>query len=689
MGIRIGIDSGGTFTDLIAIDDSTGQIYANKVPSTPSQPLVALRNIVRGTPILPDDVSRLVLGTTVATNAIIQRQGARVLFLTTEGIEDVLMIQTANRPRNYDLLWRRPVPFVRRRWCLGVKERVDHTGRVIVPLTEEALDSLSSKIDELIDREGIQAIAICLLFSYINPTHEQRLAEFVSQRFPQLPLSVSHRLAPIWREYERSNTVVADAFVKPLMNSYIAGAQQAFGSLTLAGAHCIMKSNGGMTLLDVVTERPLDTLLSGLVAGVIAGQFFGKLVGDDNLITFDMGGTSCDVGLVQDGAPKFTTQFDVEWGLPISNPVVDVRTVGAGGGSIGWVDRGGFMRVGPQSAGAEPGPAAYGAGGDQATVTDANLVLGRLNPDYFLGGEMKLSLPRAEAAIERLADRTRLSQAQLSMREAALAIVRVVNDNMASTIRLITVEKGVDPRGFTLVAFGGAGPLHACSVARELQIRRILVPVHPGQCSAFGTLIADVRIDRVWTHDYRSDELDIGAVAGAFQRMVEDALSELRRSGFEGQPTIKRYISMRYLEQNYEEDILLVDGPITEETVAQAYEQFHERHNLFYGYSFPGEIMELVHFKVTALGAVPAVRLPRLETGSDAAPSAMRLVYLNDPGVPLECPVFRRTQLKARAHLRGPAIIEEESSTTLVEPEFDLEVDPYGNLIIYQREESQ
>jgi len=682
MGIRIGIDSGGTFTDLIAIDDETRQIYANKVPSTPSEPLIALRNIVAGTPISPQEVTRLILGTTVATNAIIQRQGAKVLFLATKGTEDMLIIQTANRPRNYDLLWRRPIPFVKRRCCLGVRERIDHNGKVIIPLTEEALEALAQEMEVVIRRDGIQAVAICLLFSYINPAHEQQLSEYLGRRFPQLPLSVSHRLAPIWREYERANTTVADAFVKPLMTEYIAGAQKAFRSLAVGGAHCLMKSNGGMALLDVVPERPLDTLLSGLVAGVIAGQFFGGLAGESNLTTFDMGGTSCDVGLVVDGSPKYTTRFDVEWGLPISNPVVDVRTVGAGGGSIGWVDRGGFLRVGPQSAGAEPGPACYGAGGQQPTVTDANLVLGRLNPDYFLGGKMKLSVTRAEEAIGRLAQETKLGA-----RQTALAILQVVNDNMASTIRLITVEKGIDPRGFALVAFGGAGALHACSVARELQIPRIVVPIYPGQCSAFGTLIADVRIDRVWTHDYRSDQLDIDAVAAAFDRMVEGAVAELRRSGFEDLPEIRRYISMRYLEQNYEEDILLAGGLITPETVQQAYEQFHDRHCRFYGYSFPDEVMELVHFKVTALGAVPAVQLPQLASDGGGTVSARkRRVYLSDPTVPVECPVFRRSQLKAHSRLQGPAVIEEEASTTLVEPDFDLEVDSYGNLILTQRE---
>ncbi len=681
MAIKIGIDSGGTFTDLIAIDDQTQRIHANKVPSTPTDPLTALHNIIESSAIPADAVSSLVLATTVATNAIIERRGARVIFITTKGFEDVLIIQTANRPQNYNLLWRRPVPFVKRRWSLGIQERIDHLGNIVVPLTDEAMEELARQMEAVIEREGIQAAAISLLFSYINPTHERQLSEFLSRRFPELPLSVSHKLAPIWREYERANTIVADAFVKPLMTRYVSGAQRAFRSLGVSGAHCLMKSNGGMALLETVPERPLDTLLSGLVAGAIGGQFFGKLAGETNLLTFDMGGTSSDVALIVDGRPRYTTRFDVEWGLPIVNPTVDIRTVGAGGGSIGWVDRGGFLRVGPHSAGAEPGPACYGMGGIEPTVTDANLVLGRLNPHYFLGGKMKLFPELAEDAINRLAAKTKLS-----MLATALSMLQVVNANMASTMRLITVEKGIDPRGFALVAFGGAGPLHACAVARELQIPTIIIPVYPGQCSAFGTLISDVRIDRVWTHMYRSDRLNLEALVAAFDHMVADAREALRKSGFQGDPTIQRYVSMRYLEQNYEEDIPLADGPITRATIERAYRDFHRRHELFYGYAFPEEILELVHFKVTAIGPTPSIRLPPLRSDGPSVPTATRQVYFGDTEKPLECPIFHRSALRAHCALRGPTVIEEEASTSLLEPDYGLKVDTYGNLILTGRD---
>ncbi len=679
MTTRIGIDSGGTFTDLIAIDELSGRVSASKTSSTPNEPLKALKEILTGTAIDPLTVTRLVLGTTITTNAIIQRRGAKVLFLGTSGIEDLLELQTSNRPRNYDLLWRRPIPFVKRRYCIGVEERISHDGNIIAPLTKPTMCKIASKIDALVKKDGINAIAISFLFSYINPTHEEIMEEYLKERFPELPLSTSHKVAPVWREYERSNTTVTDAFVKPTISKYVSDAQRAFKSIGVSGAHCLIKSNGGTTLLDLVPERPVDTLLSGLAAGVIAGRYFGSLVGEQNLVTFDMGGTSCDVGLIVNGKPGFTANFDIEWGLPISNSVVDVRTVGAGGGSIGWVDKGGFLRVGPQSAGAEPGPACYGSGTLNATVTDANLVLGRLNPDSFLGGTMKLNRALAEQSLEQLGD-----SANLSAIETAFNILQLVNDNMASTIRLITVEKGIDPRNFTLVAFGGAGSLHACSVARSLQISKVIIPIFPGQCSAFGTLIADVRIDRMWTQAYRSDNLDLSNVINAFDQMVFDVKSELTRSGHIGTPFIERFISMRYVEQNYEEDIPLIDGPITIDTIENAYRDFHARHNLFYGYSFSEEILELVHFKVVGSGPAPKIKLPEIAVSENSYHSKHRLAYLMDHELPIDCEIIERKHLTLGTHIHGPVIIEEDSSTTLVESDFEMTVDHYGNIILTQ-----
>ena len=683
MGIRVGIDTGGTFTDLVAIDEDDGTISICKEPSTPSNPMIALQRALRCSEVDLQRVVRTVVGTTVATNAILERNGARVLFLTTSGLEDVLFIQRINRPRNYDLRWQKPTALVRRRHCLGVRERINYKGQVLQPLTDEEMRRVGDQVAAVVAQEPIDALAMCLLFSYINPKHEQQLSAHLRERFPELPQSISHQLVPIWREYERGSTTVADAFVKPLIRDYAVNAERAFKDLAVGGVRCLMKSNGGMTLLDTITERPVDTLLSGLAAGAVAGNFFGQLAGYKNLITLDMGGTSCDVGLIVDGQLHYTTGFEIEWGIPVAAPMIDVATIGAGGGSIAWVDRGGFLRVGPQSAGAAPGPAAYGIGGDRPTVTDADLVLGRLNPAYFLGGQMPLYLDRAETAIGQLGKRL-----GMSVEESAGAIVRVVNDNMASTIRLLTVEKGVDPREFALVAFGGAGPLHASSLARSLQIPRVVIPVHPGLCSAFGTLIANMRVDKVWTQAYRSDDLDLSRVQTKFRAVADEAKDDLRRQGFPGEPQVLLSVSMRYLEQNYEEDISIPSPNVTAGDLQEAYQHFHDRHREFYGYAFPEETIELVHFKVSAIGLVEPPVLPRLSNKVGTPAAEVRPINV-DAGMKTGCPVYRRDQLPPQFESDGPAMIEEIDSTILVNAGDSFSVDSFGNIVVVMGEASE
>jgi N-methylhydantoinase A len=679
MGIRMGVDTGGTFTDLVAIDEEKHTLYTRKEPSTPSRPVAALQAVLENSQVDLQRGTRTVLGTTVATNAILERNGAQVLFLTTQGIEDVLFIQRINRPHNYDLRWQKPAPLVKRRHCLGVNERINYKGVVVQPLTDEELRRVGDQVEAITIQDEIEALAICLLFAYVNPEHEAKLDAYLRKRFPDLPQSVSHQLVPIWREYERSSTTVADAFVKPLIMRYVTDARCAYQNLAVSGVQCLMKSNGGMTLLDIVVDRPSDTLLSGLVAGVIAGNFFGQLTGYENLITLDLGGTSCDVGLIVDGQPRYTTGFEIEWGLPVSVPVVDVTTIGAGGGSIAWVDRGGFLRVGPQSAGADPGPAAYGAGGEQPTVTDANLVLGRLNPTYFLGGRIPLYQHKSEIAIAGLAQKL-----EMSIQESAMAIVKVVNDNMASAMRLLTVEKGIDPRNFTLVVFGGAGPLHASSLARLLQIPRIVIPIYPGLGSAFGALIADVRVDKVWTQAFRSDNLDLSRVRAKFRAMVKEAQDELRQQGYFGETQLFLSISMRYLEQNYEEDIYISSADLAEEELHQAYRRFHDRQRQFYGYAFPNETIELLHFKVSAVGPVQIPELPRLDVKAAIPKPTYRPVVLED-GLHEKCPVFHRDRLPPGFKWRNPAIIEEIDSTILIETGDTLLVDEFGNIVIESR----
>ena len=478
MVLRVGIDTGGTFTDLIGVvqneqSGASGRLVVTKRPSTPRRPEAGVFETLADSGISPGDIDSLILGSTMAINMLHTRSGARVLYLTTQGFEDVLFIQRINRRFHYDLDWVKPAPFAERRDCLGVRERISKDGDTLIPLDGQELARLRAVVAERLARGGggdrPAAIAINLLFSYVNPQHEQELAAFLQREFPDVPVSLSHAVAPIWREYERGSTTVADAYIKPHVAAFAGNLERGLRERGLAAPWALMKSNGGTMLPAAAPQQAVQLLLSGLAGGIIAGRYFGELAGTagqngtagaSKVISFDMGGTSTDVGLVIDGEYGYTTEYQVEWGIPVAAPFIDITTIGAGGGSLAWVDKGGFLKVGPQSAGADPGPACYDAGGTEATVTDANLVLGRLNPDYFLAGTMALNRERASEAVAGMG-----RQVSLETDDAALAIVQLANENMANALRLLTVERGIDPREFDLVAFGGAGPLHAVALA--------------------------------------------------------------------------------------------------------------------------------------------------------------------------------------------------------------------------------
>jgi N-methylhydantoinase A len=499
MGLRIGIDTGGTFTDLVAIEETKGNIVTAKKPSTPKDPIVGILDTLEGSDIDRELLasSQLIHGTTVLTNCLIERKGAKINLLITEGFEDVPYIQRINRKGHYDLQWDKPSPLVRRRDTYGVAERLDYNGDVVVSLTGTEIDRIIRILRKEIKKGETDAIAICLLFSYVNPLHEEAIASEISKQLSGFPVSVSFKVAPIWREYERTSTTLADAYVKPLAKTYIDNLSEGLSKQGLAGAWSVMKSNGGIMQAKSVPDYPVSILLSGPAGGVIAGKHYGDLCSFEDLITIDMGGTSTDVSLINKGRVITTTDFEIEWGLPVIVPTIEISTIGAGGGSIGWVDKGGLLHVGPESAGAEPGPASYDRGGDLPTVSDANLVLGRLNPDYFLGGQMPLKTHLAQEALGALGKKLGMNEVV-----ASFSVVEVANENMANAIRLKTIERGLDPRKFSLMAFGGAGPLHACSIARKLEIPLVVIPPHPGVFSALGLLLADLKVDKVWTKAY-------------------------------------------------------------------------------------------------------------------------------------------------------------------------------------------
>lgn len=672
--VRCGIDTGGTFTDFVGLDEASGELVASKWPSSPGNPVEAIVGVVSESGLPPESVDFLILGTTVATNALIQRKGAHVVFITTEGFEDVLYIQRMNRKYHYSYEWTKPIPFVERRDSLGVRERIDAKGEVVVPLTRKTMERLGRVVEARLAGGAPEdsAIAVSLLFSYLNPDHELQLKQFLQGRFPGVAVSVSHEVAPIWREYERGSTAVADAFVKPLLQRYVKSVRKSLQRLGIRCPWAIMKSNGGHATAKAAEGQPVNLILSGQSGGIIGGKYFGDLVGERNLITLDMGGTSCDVGVVRGGKLSYITNYELEWGLPVSAPFVDLTAIGAGGGSIAWIDKGGFLRVGPQSAGASPGPLCYGNGGTEVTVTDANLALGRLNADYFLGGRMQLDPGKSEDGLAMLG-----SQLGVSTVEAARAVIDMANENMANAIRLVSIERGLDPRDFSLVAFGGAGPLHAGGIIEKMGMDRVVIPLHPGLCSAFGAAISDFQVDKVWSTNYRSNSLDAGAVIDQFRSLEASARRELREEGFTAAPDLHRSISMRYAGQNYEHDVRLHGNAVNARSLQSAFAEFDRLHEKLYGYSISGEVIELIRVNVTAVGRTSKPRLKAPERIGQPNAHGTRRVYFAGSGF-VPCPVFRRDDLPSRFSLKGPAVVEEVDSTILLHPGHTLGVTRHG-----------
>ena len=672
--IQVGIDTGGTFTDVVAFDQQDGRLWTFKTPSVPSQPGQALTNGIAGADIDPNEIQSLVHGTTVATNALIERKGARVGFLTTAGHEDIPYIQRINRKTLYDLQWQKPRPLLMsRRDSLGVPERIASDGSVLRPVDREAVRAHCRTLAGL----EVEAVAICLLFSYVNPAHEIEVRTIVEQELPGLPVSVSHDVAPIWREYERSSTTIADAYLKPLMRRYIGSLTDDLHESGMTAPWTIMKSNGGMMRSEAAAASPIQTAQSGPAGGMLAAAASGRQANEPDLLTLDMGGTSADVGIIRGGEQKHTTEYEIEWGLPAAIPLIDIKSIGAGGGSIAWIDAGGFLRVGPESAGASPGPACYGKGGVRPTVTDANLILGRLDPGYFLGGRMSLDHHAAETALGTLSERVNMEIVDL-----ASSIVEIANENMASAIKMVSIERGYDPRLFTLLAFGGAGPLHATSVAKGLQIPKVLVPLYPGNASALGMLIADRRVDKVWTQAFRSTDIDAEVVTSQFDRIRAAALAELRNEGFDGEPDTSYSISMRYLGQNYEHEVPIDAESLTADGLATAYEAFTSTHERVYGYSIEDEVIELVSFHVTASGKRPSPRLVATQIRSIDSEKPPRPVQFRGHGW-LPSQVLLRYALEPGFTFNGPAVIEEPGATTLVEPGMKGTVLPDGQLLIH------
>ena len=685
---RLGVDVGGTFTDLIYVDDEAGKILVHKIPTTPDDPsqgtIQGLRELTEQAGEAPSALDQVFHGTTIATNIVIEHNGAAVGLITTEGYRDILHIARHKKPLNFsnyqDLPWQK-YPIVRRRHRLTVPERVLKDGSVLVPLDEDRARDCVRTLKEA----GVEAVAVCFLFSFLNPAHEQRVAEIVREEFPEAFLSVSSEVLPQYREYERFSTVCLNAYVGPKVSRYVRRLEEQLEDLEVRTKLHLMTSASGVATPEGAVARPVNLLMSGPVAGVVGGIWAGKQTGYDNVITLDVGGTSADIGLAQEGRLRMKHLLDTKVGpYQAMIPMVDVDTIGAGGGSIAYVDRGGIFHVGPRSAGADPGPAAYGRGGTEPTASDALVNLGWLLPEAFLGGQMALQVELAHAAFEQ-------GPAQalgMSVEEASMGAVQILTHSMVQSIEENSVRKGYDPRDFALVAEGGAGPLFAAQIALEVGTPWVLVPPHPGITSAMGLLATDMVYEYASTVYQRLSKLDAAALQRQFEELEEQARAQLEEDGVPlDSMLIQRVADCRYLGQGYELRVDVESGVIDHEWAEKLRTSFHDIHEREYSRRFEESDIEVPNIRVRGIGLMPRLETPEVEHGSESPEEALRYerdAWFRFRGELAQVPTryYERSALKAGNQLTGPAIVNQYDSTTVIPPGISAHVDRFGNIVI-------
>lgn len=662
---------GGTFTDLIAMDGDTSLVVAKSL-TTPAAPSTGIFDALAKAEIDPAAIEYFVHGTTVGTNMLIERAGPRIGLITTKGFRDVLRIQRIVRPESFDLHWRKPRHLVERALSLEVLERIGAHGEVVQELEE---DDVIAAVRQLREAE-VKAIAVSYMFSFLNAEHERRTREIVQDLYPEAYVSISSDVFPQWREYERTSTTVIDAYLKPRIDEYLTSLE---AELNKRGAHglLIMRSNGGVMATSTARAQPVTMIQSGPAGGVIGSLHLGQALGVDPLMTADIGGTSFDACLVADGRAAQTTTTELEFGIPIATPMLDIRSIGAGGGSIAWMDPAGLLKVGPQSAGADPGPASYGRGGTEPTSTDANVVLGRLDPDFKLGGDVALQPQSARDALAKLG-----AGLGFSPERAAAGVLEIMNSNMAETMRLLTIDQGIDPREFALVAFGGAGPLHGAYLAQHLGMRRVIVPPFPGVFSALGALMADTRFDYMQTRITYSENIDLDVVQRDFNDLEQRARDDFAREGFGEAPVMQRSVDLRYYGQNWEIEVPVASGQLTLTDIATAREAFDAEHDRQFGWTFPESAFEIVNLRLTAIARRREIHLPDVSTGP--MPGAVKTgdIYFTEADGILGSPFYRREDLHAGNTFDGPAVVVEDDCTTLVPPEWSARVEPNGSVVL-------
>ena len=688
--IMVGVDVGGTFTDLVLANTHTAQQVIHKVPTTPQDPsLGVLKGVVELCALAgvsPNEVRYVLHGTTIATNAVLEHKGAKAGLITNDGFRDILHIARHQRVEHYSILQDLPWqarPLIERAHRKTVPCRlIPPDGAELVALDEDAVRRAAKELSA----EGVESVAVCFLFSYLNPTHEDRAAAIVRAEMPGAFVTTSSSLSPQFREFERFTTAALSAFIGPKVGSYVAALDAALKQIGVTGELRIMASNGGVATARMVTEKPALTLMSGLAAGVLGGGWVGDQAGRNRLITFDIGGTSADIGIINDGQIVETDARSTSIaGFPLLMPMLDIHTLGAGGGSIAHVDAGGAFRVGPQSAGAVPGPAAYGRGGEMPTVTDANVVLGRLLPGDFLGGAMTLDPAAAERVIAALAARL-----GLPLLDTAEGVLTILNANMANAIRTRTLQKGIDPRGFALVAMGGAGPLHGAEVAAMMAIPEVIVPPYPGITSAMGLLVTDLKYDAVRTLFQTSGQFNFARINADLEAMQADL--DGRFSADKIAPDAVAYArigDLRYVGQGYELKVAIPDGPVEIAAMGQVLDAFHAAHAAEYGHAFPQNPVEVVNLRVIGRGAMPRLAPGQAAPGGSLDRALIRhnatVFRVNGTLASYATAIYQRADLPVGQPFQGPAVILQKDTTTVVPPGWQAKVHPAGSLILTQK----
>jgi len=691
-GFRVGVDIGGTFTDIVFLG-ADGKIHTKKISSSVEDYAQAIADgldqVFGETGLQASAVEELRHGTTVASNAILESKGALTGLITTKGFRDILEIRNLRMPRLYDLAWEKPVPLVERHLRVVVDERVNAQGGIDKPLDPKDAERA---VDELLARK-VEAIAVCLIHSYANPEHELMIKEIIGKKAPGLPFCISFEVLPEIKEYERTSTTTINAYVMPIVASYLASLRKNLDDAGVTVPLLLMQSNGGLTTADEAARLPMNIIESGPAAGVIGAQALARAGGLPNIVTFDMGGTTAKASLVENGEVTRSIEYQVGGGIMMGSrlltgagymlkvPAIDLAEVGAGGGSIVWIDAGGSMQIGPQSAGADPGPVCYDTGGTKPTVTDANVLLGYINPKYLVGGELKLDASKARAVFE---DRI-AKPLGLSVEHAAYGAHQITASNMIRAIKSVSTERGRDPREYALFAFGGSGPIFSAGMARELRMKRIMVPPSPGLFSSFGLLYADVEHHYSRTFRHLLRKIDLGELNRIWDQMVDGALDQLAVDGFsEGKRQVRRTASMHYQGQTFELTVPVPDGPIDEKAVAVLEESFSREHERTYGHrAGADEPLELVNMQVVGYGVSERSRVPDriLATkAGEAAPLPPRQVYFGLDAGWQETPILRRSDLETPR--QGPCIVEEYDATVVIPPDSKAELDAYGNILI-------